>query len=550
MSKVTVDNSGQGNCMYYAYSISLMYHLLRIKDKEAAERVFNKLELSDIQKRQLHALLENKQLTRFTDKQITNIIEPILGVATRKISAEKTTEQFINNPKSSPLYTATNYGMVYLFRKEFEKQSSELGALLRDNDFDNPDYTNSEIYRLYPARSNSELGKFVASQYKDIIKEFNQGWAARVEMVFEAKKTDKVKKTKEQIAADPFYKQQFLEELIGKKTEQFFTDKNNQHLKEYEAHLNTNYRWGSEETLLLLHRHVTGERQVNVGTKDDVYWEFQYDTDIKLVLCTDGVPKSGDASVHADMVLNNLGNIHWVSLVEPVVLNPVLKKDKVSPTVKVDPIVTVDSIVTVDPIVTDSVVTFDTHHVDHIADIDTSLIVEQSNTESREDLLEICGFNLYLQELEAKAAELVEVDFLAATEAFAIVEQLTDVKKRFINTESTTMTDKKFSEECQGIITNAPKDNLKNHRGAGIILNGLLNAAITIANLFIKLANLVGKFELIDHDRIATKSIQQVSNLNTSLSALTAMRAREDKKHIEEHHPTSPSSDSEPPSLA
>jgi hypothetical protein len=564
MPKFTVDNSGQGNCMYYAYGISLMYFLLKKRDKAAAERVFTKLELTDIQKRQLHALLDNKQLTRFTALQLKNILEPILGPATRKISAEKTAEQFLRDPTANPLYTATNYGMVYLFRKELEKQGSALGALLNSNDFDDPDYINAEIYRLFPAEASSELGKFVAAEYKDIITKFNAGWDARVDTVLEYKKKDKVQKTKEQIANDPFYKQQFLEELIGQKTVEFFTANSNQHLTQYENHLNTNYRWGSEESLLLLHRHVTGERQVKIGVSASGHdvWEFRCDTNIKLSLYADGRAKSGVAAVDADMVLNNLGNVHWVSLVEPIVASPVVKKDNVSPIVTVDPVVTdtvvkdpvVKDVVVKDPVVKDPVIkhtvtdTHQTHHV--IVEPDPTLVVDSSTNDSRNDLLDFCGFNDYLEQLETKAAELTASHPLAGKEAFDIVDKLNEQKTLFLNPKS-KMTTEEFSEACQNKINTSPKDNLKSHRGVGIVFNGLLNAAITVANIFISIGKIFGKFELIDYNRIATKSMENVQSLSTSVNALLAKREREDRKHIEEKpHSVEPSSDAEPPSLA
>lgn len=37
-----VDNSGRGNCMYYAYSISLMYYLRAKNAPDTTENIFNK----------------------------------------------------------------------------------------------------------------------------------------------------------------------------------------------------------------------------------------------------------------------------------------------------------------------------------------------------------------------------------------------------------------------------------------------------------------------------------------------------------------------------
>lgn len=42
-----VDNSGKGNCLYYAYSISLMYYLRAKNNVKITEDIFNKLGLKE-----------------------------------------------------------------------------------------------------------------------------------------------------------------------------------------------------------------------------------------------------------------------------------------------------------------------------------------------------------------------------------------------------------------------------------------------------------------------------------------------------------------------
>ncbi len=175
MSHEMVDNSGQGNCMYYAYSISLMYFLLKKRDALLADKIFVRLELNSASKEKLLALLDNKELTRFTLSQIRHIIEPILGPATRKIAAEQLKQKFIENPKDTSLFSSLNYGMVYLLGKELEKRQSPLADLIQDNDFNMPDYTLAEIYKLFSITS-PELQQHIIAHYNAIIDKYYAGW--------------------------------------------------------------------------------------------------------------------------------------------------------------------------------------------------------------------------------------------------------------------------------------------------------------------------------------------------------------------------------------
>ena len=593
MTGKTVNNSGKGNCMYYAYSISLMYFLLKKREPETAEKIFTRLELTEGQKSQLHALLNDKSLTRFDDDQIEKIIEPILGVATRKIAAEQTKERFIKQAKDTPLFSALNYGMIFLFRRILESQSSPLASLLENASFDDPDYRDDEIFKFLQdnRKTLDELEEFFLLSSFGIIDKLNAEWDERVQKVFKFNKQGLIKITKEEIAKDPFYKQQFLEELIGEKTIEFLTKDANQNINLYAAHLNTNYRWGSEETLLLLHRYVQGEQQVLLAPDK---WDFPVETNICLVIYNNGIPKSGDVHKNPDMIVNNLHNAHWVSLVELGEASPSLKKSplveigRVSPPLvdKTDPQV-VKTVPLVDkvnllvdpnsPLVdqTSPLVDRASPLVDQaspLVDQAASPLVDQTSplvvkisplvdqasslvdqasplaqskviasspsakspTELRMQHLTFCGFDTYLKQLENKTREFLSPYPKESAEAFVICHGLNEVRNKFIARQS-TMTTKEFSTECQRIIQIAPKTHLQDHRGIGKILNGMMNALIFLANAFIGIGNLFyGKFELIDPNRIQTESIKQVNGIAVSLEALKAIRARDTQKTITE----------------
>ncbi|QLZ69138.1 hypothetical protein FOLKNPGA_01920 [Legionella sp. PC1000] len=44
----TVDNSSDGNCLYYAYGISLMYYLRKNGNRETADKIFTRLGLGSV----------------------------------------------------------------------------------------------------------------------------------------------------------------------------------------------------------------------------------------------------------------------------------------------------------------------------------------------------------------------------------------------------------------------------------------------------------------------------------------------------------------------
>ncbi len=74
-----VDNSGKGNCLYYAYSISLMYYLRAKNNVRITEDIFNKLGLKEEDRARLRKLLSKDPDRAFTRDEIKTIIEPFLA---------------------------------------------------------------------------------------------------------------------------------------------------------------------------------------------------------------------------------------------------------------------------------------------------------------------------------------------------------------------------------------------------------------------------------------------------------------------------------------
>lgn len=298
-----VDNSGQGNCMYYAYSISLMYFLRAKNDRKTTEGVFDKLNLSEPQKISLRKLLSEDSSKPFNESKIIKVIEPILGQATRIAAGEFTVKEFLSDPKASPVFTATNYGMEYYVLRALQANSSSLGHLI-DNNFSNRDYTLSEIYRVGGIKAGLE--SYAETHLFEIIHSFNEIW--------EEKHAHKDLSLKD----EQFFRAQVLDTVIRDATVKFFEQKDGQYINDYKKHLQKNYVWGSEETLLTLHRGVIGERfERNESDRIDTV----RDTEITLHIHKNGSSPSFQSST-PDMILNNSHNVHWTSKIPDRIYNP------------------------------------------------------------------------------------------------------------------------------------------------------------------------------------------------------------------------------------
>ncbi|MDI1351964.1 MAG: hypothetical protein PSV35_04225 [bacterium] len=293
----SVDNSADGNCMYYAYSISLMYFLRAKADKKATDSVFSKLNLDEKQKAQLNSLLdENKP---FNTHQIKTIIEPILGTATRRLGAEQTKNEFLQKPKDSPVFASTNYGMLSAFKKLLSSNNRTLASLI-DNDGQNTEFTSAEIYQV-PGMGKS-IQQFARKQQDDLINEFDTRWKTKSDTITDRRESNLI-----------FYKNQILENIISEKTVDFFKDNDNEQLNNYAKHLNKNLTWGTEETLMTLNRAITGERMVR-DSKGKA--EIICDLNIQLNVFTNGKPAIAVQGT-PDIILDNRNNEHWLSLISP-----------------------------------------------------------------------------------------------------------------------------------------------------------------------------------------------------------------------------------------
>jgi hypothetical protein len=413
--------------MYYAYSISLMSFLRTRGDEDLANRVFEKLKLSVDQKTALLKLLETDADKSFTKEQIQKIIEPILGPATRQLGAEQTAVEFLKDPKSSPLFSSANYGIEYELKRQLTQNQSPLATLI-DNDFSLHDFEDAEIYRV--AGIKEAMSVFVSLKHPAVLEEFEKKWAELLP-TYIGQSDDNIN----------FHKRKILSEIIQDKTVAFFEENEYTELNTYTQHLNTNYEWGTEETLLVLHRAIVGEQKIRDPITNEV--RFLYDSNISVGICRDGVPVS-PIDENADIVLNNYYRNHWVSLIPVIPPKPL------------------------------------------------------TEPEMRAIKLQISGFNKCLEELHEIEQRLQLDGFdLISSEATQLILDLTREKTQFLKL---SIDSSDFKENCSELIKTAAASAIGRHHESvswfSSILATLLNATIAICSLGI--ANIVtGRFEII-----------------------------------------------------
>ncbi|MBL7479399.1 hypothetical protein [Legionella bononiensis] len=297
----TVENSAQGNCMYEAYSISLMYFLRSKNNPQITETVFNKFGLTEDEKSVLNSLLTENRDQKFSRDTITDIIEPVLATKARALGARQTREDFINRPRTTGLYASAKYGLEYYFR--FTLRDHPESQFLY-SDFTDEDYTEAEIFKV--ANIKTRMLEFARDKSEEVHAQFESEWA-------------KIKDSTESEDV-AFRKEMILDQILAEKTVEFFTENDYRNLDAYIARLATNYVWGTEETLLTINRAVQGEHFVR-NDRDEV--DTYYDTVINLQIRVNGAEPDYKQAEQPDLILNNSSNVHWNSLIPQYIFDPV-----------------------------------------------------------------------------------------------------------------------------------------------------------------------------------------------------------------------------------
>ncbi len=263
----TVDNRGQGNCMYYAYAVSLMYWL-RQQDIHVRNEVFDKL------KPQNPMLLCNiwsehqGMLNEFNSHEL-NVIQHQLGPACRALTAEQVRQEFLSHAKSTSTVANCVYGVKKVFKQKIRQYFPGFDDLIELN-VTEEHFQHAEIYKV-PGLSLA-IEAFVTRSMEDISNS--------------VKKTSDIHLSKNDMCT-------FLQE----QTIEFLSAQDYKWLNAYVQHVKTDKKWGTEELLYTLHRAITGENE----------------RDISIEILQNGIIHPWQHPEKTDIVLDNRANVHWVS---------------------------------------------------------------------------------------------------------------------------------------------------------------------------------------------------------------------------------------------
>ncbi len=303
---IRVNNGSDGNCLYYSYGISLMYFLRQKNDSAITQRPFDKLKLSSSNQARLNKLMTDTSGRKFTRSEIRTI-ERITCKPIKQLMTDRTEQEYLNDPDSSNLVTSTTYGLEYYFKRVCRREHADFARLITNN-FTNRDYTEAEIYRVRGIKA--ELRKYAEKISESVREEFKAGWDEELKK----RNAFRVARGGEAIQEKnyAFHKRDFLQNILRRRTIDFFSENKNTRLKTYLDHINSDKRYGTENDLFTLNRAMQGER---IERTKHGKLKLVYDDKISLCICTDYRKADHERGKPFDLTFNNEGNGHWTSFI-------------------------------------------------------------------------------------------------------------------------------------------------------------------------------------------------------------------------------------------
>ncbi|MDN5898333.1 MAG: hypothetical protein L0H35_06705, partial [Psychrobacter sp.] len=277
-----IDNPGKGTCMYYASATSLMYTLRHDNDPLKTDRIFTLLSLSDPIKNKLQeTITKTLQAKRVFNAKELGYIQYTLGPACRRLAADKTIEEYKRNPEASPITANACYSL----RKAFLTHTETLNKSTKLKD------------------PQSNLNYFVGAELYCV-----DGYREKI-MAFIEKRKDAFMSKLQEHTKPGLNNDGVISALIQEEATALFADEAINLLEDYRAHLNTDKRWGSDETLFALHRAITNEKMIGEENKR----QFKADNLIELNIALNGnIPVSAS---NTSMIINYHYNLHWTSMI-------------------------------------------------------------------------------------------------------------------------------------------------------------------------------------------------------------------------------------------
>lgn len=278
-----VDNLADGNCLYYAYSISLMYYLKSLQGSER-ERVvnllFDRLELTDLNRSVLMQLLASEP-DEFNLWEL-RVIQQILGSATRQTATKVIINEIkrhlmrcknnesdeASNNDSMGTWTGFYFFVHYPFEKKLHLKW--FGKVSRDI----PNCLDAEIFQVKGIQGR--------------INQFLDAYTPR----------------------PPSNEDKEVDAAVLKAVEAFFSQNDYRELQHYERHLNTDRRWSEVEEIWGLHRYLSAPQRIEKVGELEIY-------NVNLNLNLDILTGTKSAEGNAHIILKNKNRNHWVSLIPP-----------------------------------------------------------------------------------------------------------------------------------------------------------------------------------------------------------------------------------------
>ncbi|STX42871.1 Dot/Icm T4SS effector [Legionella donaldsonii] len=287
--------------MYYAYAISLMYHLKSLGSQhEHKAQLFALLKLNTAEEELLNNILEKPGFVSPAD---IRIIELILEPKLRKIAAEKIISDFIKDPLCSSLFSAVAFKFKELVKAKLAKEHQEIMTQIQvpEDNRSKREFNEAEIYRV--PNIYAAISDYTTRLAEEIINDTEV--AGKVAHLKEVDQADDIAKTQAETellqAIDAFFQTKIVA---------FFKDNEGQQLNAYSARLQDSRSWGTEEALNALHGVITG----NELRQSQGHWEEHTERPINFKNFKNGSPAVlYTANENPDMILDNWGNSHWVS---------------------------------------------------------------------------------------------------------------------------------------------------------------------------------------------------------------------------------------------
>lgn len=318
-----IDNSGMGNCMYYAYGISLMNYLIDFNsDDRAIDDIFDRLGVEEDSKEILKRILDAQRNTNalFLPEQLKQI-EELLGPVLRTAAANAIYNEFVTRPTGTECWANASSQLFPLFKQHLKEREDREGLNERLYENIHVDEVRRDLFVedklfnlsfLFSTMIRYLINFISRHRFSAKDPDFSETDIFRVPGIMTAMSTFSRDFINHLDLNDSAVKNN-VDSLYQAAVTEFFKQNEYQHLKIYRDYLAQDGVWGSTETLWALHNFLLNSRMENgVEVADRL---------IRLSIFNNGqnVNPMERGRFEFDIALNNIQNRHWVSQITETV---------------------------------------------------------------------------------------------------------------------------------------------------------------------------------------------------------------------------------------